>query len=311
MMTEQGTGSTGREYEGSSSRSRVPACRLAGRLARRWAGQPARPPGRTAALAFGRMATLALGRMAALAAAAALPTVALGAAPSILFEDAGTEEVLEALYEECFEAGMIAEPVADQLVCSTTLTGDEELGGMSVVNVYGGRARHQIRFALAERAGGIRVWAYPSIEIEEPGGNLLEQEITSDEYSARVQAVLTDTAETLSEAPGPDSRPWAAHYATQDEWRLDAHLRAVAYCDAGLEDLTPEELDRQLAMASFQPFGKGLRDRCEELYEEIFRWGLARGIDEPTVEAYAEYQAALPPEERVCSGRLALGSTCR
>lgn len=240
-----------------------------------------------------------------------LPALALAAAPSILFEDAQTDEVLEALYEECFNAGMRAEAIADQLVCSTTLTGDEELEGMRIVNGYGGRVSHRIRFALAERAEGIRVWAYPSIEIEEPGGNLLEQEIKSDEYSDRVQAVLTDTAASLGEAPDPDATPWAAHYSSQDEWRLDAHLRAVAYCDAGLENLTPEELDRQLAAASFQPFGKGLRDRCEELYEEIFRWGLARGIDEPTVEAYAEYQAELPPGERVCSGRLALGSTCR
>lgn len=255
--------------------------------------------------------TMATSAIAAFAAAAFSAAVAFGAEPSILYEDAQIDAVLETLYEECFNAGMNTEAIAGQLICTATLTGNEELDGTTIVNVPDGRARHRIRFALAERSGGVRVWAYPWIEIEEPGGTLLEQEIASEEYLSRVQAVLADAAAVLGQEAGQNlRRPWAQYYASEDEWRLDAHLSSVAHCDAGLADLTAEELNRQLAMADFHPFGKALRDRCEELYEEIFRWGLARGMEAPTVEEYAEYQAGLPPEQRTCKGRLALASTC-
>jgi hypothetical protein len=208
---------------------------------------------------------------------------------------------------------MITEALSDEIiVCSAGLSGDEELvDGMNIIDVHDGFARHRIRFALAEREGGVRVWAYPWIEIEEPGGNVLELTVSSEEYLNRVQSVLTDTAAAFGTEARQDANPWSEYYDSQDEWRLDAHLQAVAFCDTRLADLTAEELQRRLELAAFQPFGKDLRSRCEELYEEIFRWGLARGLDRPTVEGYAEYRAALPPQERICTGRLALGSACR
>jgi hypothetical protein len=250
-------------------------------------------------------------RVAALSVAGLSPALVVGADPTELFADARKDDVLAALFAECYDAGMLTEAIGDEiLVCSRDLRGDERLDGRTVINVYDARARHRIRFTAAERAGGVRVWAYPWIEIEEADGTVLEQPIPSDAYLTRVQTVLTDMAASLDTPPSADSTPWAARYDNENEWRLDAHLQAVAYCDATLPELTPEELERRLETASFHPFGRDLRSRCEELYEEVFKWGLVQGLDTFTVEDYAEYRAALPPQERVCSGRLALDSNC-
>jgi hypothetical protein len=253
-----------------------------------------------------------LTRVAALAAVSLSPALAAGADPTELFEDARTGDVLGALSAECYDAGMLTEAIGDEIiVCTRDLNGDERLDRVPVIRVHEGRARHRIRFTAAERAEGVRVWAYPWIEIEEADGTVLEQAIASDAYLDRVQAVLTATAETLGSPPSPASTPWAARYDSEDEWRLDAHLKAVAYCDETLPELTPEELDRRLEAASFHPFGRDLRSRCEELYEEVFRWGLVQPeLETFTVEDYVAYRDAAPPEQRGCTGRLAIDSSC-
>lgn len=247
----------------------------------------------------------------ALAAAALAPGVSANVAPEAFFERVAANEVLDALYQECHEAGMSIEALSDEIiVCSAPLGGDELLGGTAIINVHEGHLRHRIRFALAGRAGGVQVWAYPWIEVEEPDGRLLEEDILSEEYLRRVQDVLARLGERLSRGDAGMHEPWAEHYDALDEWRLDAHLHAVAHCDRTYADLTAEELDRQLQAAGIRPRGRSLRDRCEELYEEIYAWGLARGVEEPGVEDYLSHLAALPPVERRCRGRLALVVDC-
>jgi hypothetical protein len=260
------------------------------------------------------MRTTSAAAAAALAlAASSAPSAAAAAEAELFFDGARVEDVLEALYGECYEAGMSAQTVGEQIImCSANLTGSERLlEGVAIVNVHEGHVRHRIRFALAERAAGVQTWAYTWIEVEEPDGHVLEEDITSAEYLRRVRDVLDGISAALSGGATTQAPPWAQRYDTQDEWRLDAHIRAVAHCDANLADLTPERLEGQIAAVELRPFGRDLRSRCEELYEEVFKWGLAMGLDAPTVEAYAEHRAALPAEERTCPGRLALAAACR
>lgn len=247
-----------------------------------------------------------------LAAAALVPRLASGQdVPTLLYEEHGADTVLNALYRACYEAGMSVDAGGgDVLVCSASLAGDARLpDGSRVVSVGGGLVWHKIRFALAERSGGVRVWAYPWIEIEDADDVVLEEDIGSAAYLERVQAELERIDAAL--AAGPARRePWTEHYDSAHEWRLDAHLKAVDHCDRHLDALTGERVARQLEQAGVQPIGTSLRDRCEELYEPVYLWGLARGMAEPTVEAYVAHRRALPREAR-CTGQLALEAVCR
>ncbi|MBN1238306.1 MAG: hypothetical protein JXB36_07375 [Gammaproteobacteria bacterium] len=265
------------------------------------------PPGAAMAASAGLLVALL----------ACAPNAAIGAEPTMLFENAAPGDVLDALYAECYDAGLLAEPAGDGIiVCSADLSGGETSAeGVPFVGVHDGRARHRIRFAVAERDGAVRAWAYPWIEIEEADGTVLDNEIVSEEYLRRVEDVLADLAASLAAGRGRDAdggpSGWRQYYDSRDDWRLDAHLKAVAHCDARLADLTEERLESQLEAAGVRPFGRTLRDRCEELYEEVFRWGLARGLEMPTVEGYVEYRQGLPPAQRRCAGRLALTADCR
>lgn len=233
--------------------------------------------------------------------------------PTLLFEDASVQDVANALYERCYDAGMAVESSdAGMIACSASLDGAEPLpADIAIADVHEGHVRHLIRFSLADRAEGVRVWAHPWIETSEADGIVLEDEIRSSAYLARVQTVLGQIGEALASGAGAAPRePWADHYESEDAWRLDAHLRAVEYCDRRSGDLTVEQIERRLELAEVQPLSRSLRGRCEELYEPVFGWGLARGVADPTVEGYADYRASLPDDER-CAGQLALEATCR
>jgi hypothetical protein len=139
---------------------------------------------------------------------------------------------------------------------------------------------------------------------------VVEEPITSEEYLGRVQNVLTDVGKRLRDSAGV-APPWAGRYESEQAWHLDAHLRAVRYCDANLTGMKAETLRAQLESIGVRPFAEDARDLCEQLYQELFEWGLVRGDEEPTMAEYSRYRAALPPEQRACSGRLALATTCR
>jgi hypothetical protein len=222
------------------------------------------------------------------------------------------EEVLEELGKECSEAGMVAERASRSIIdCSAILEersagaarGDPDDAVDSMV------VRHKLRFTLLERADEVAVSADAWTETEELG-IAVEESIASEEYLDRVQDVLVDVGRRLraAEATAP---PWAERYASEQAWHLDAHLRSVSYCDANLASVKRESLEQQLEAIGMRPLSADARDRCEQLYQRLFEWGLARGDAEPTVEEYASYRAALPPEQRACSGRLALASACR
>lgn len=239
----------------------------------------------------------------------------LGAAqdvPTLLFEGRSADAVLNGLYEECYEAGMTVEPLEGrQILCSTSLEGDERvLDGMPIADVHEGRVWHRIRFALAPRDSGVRVWAYPRIEVVEAEGVALEAEIDAEAYRGRVQSVLERLDTVLGAAGDAAREPWRERYDSRREWRLDAHIEAVDHCDRNLDALSDARLDELLDEAGVHPLGSSPRDRCEALYEPVYEWALARGIDSPSVEAYEEYRASLSPAQR-CTGQLALGASCR
>lgn len=233
--------------------------------------------------------------------------------PTLLLEGRDADEVANALSRECYDAGMSVEVIeGPNVICSTSLEAEERvLDDLAIASVEQGLVRHRVRFALAERTAGVRVWAYPWIEIEEIDGVVLEEDIRSAAYLSRIREVLERIDAALAAGDGAASRaPWQAHYESEQDWHLDAHLRAVEHCDGSLEDLSLEQVDRQLEQAGINPIGDSLRDRCEELYEPVFRWGLARGDTQPTAEEYIEYRASLPRARR-CTGQLALAARCR
>ena len=162
---------------------------------------------------------------------------------------------------------------------------------------------------MIERADEASITADAWTEVQELG-TMIDEPITSEEYLRRVGDVLRDVGARLG-APADAAPPWAGRYDSEQAWHLDAHLRSVSHCDTNLASMTSESVGGQLESIGILPLHEDTRARCEQLYQHLFEWGLARGNAEPTVAAYAEYREALPPEERVCVGRLALEMTCR
>jgi hypothetical protein len=167
--------------------------------------------------------------------------------------------------------------------------------------------RRKVRFTLIERAGGGRIGVEAWTETEELG-TVIEEPVTSEEYLGRVQGVLSAVVARLR-ARG--AAPWAGRFESEQAWHLAAHLRAVSRCDANLASMTAASVAAELESIGLRARDEDTRDRCEQLYTQVYEWGLARGEAEPTVQAYARYRAALPPAQRTCSGQLAWDATCR
>lgn len=211
--------------------------------------------------------------------------------------------VLNALAQECYEAGLTSDiPSESILDCSGVIeervTGPD--GGAVVL-------RHKLRFTLLEGAGGARITADSWTEIDELG-TTIEEPFASEAYARRVQGELAAVVASLR-SNGPP--PWVARYESEQAWRLDAHLRAVRHCDANLESMTAGSVAAQLESIGLRPLYDDARDRCEQLYTHVFEWGLARGLESPTFQGYAQHRAALPAEQRTCSGQLARNASCR
>lgn len=216
--------------------------------------------------------------------------------------------VINALAQECYEAGLAAETPSDAIMdCSAVLEERvlNERDGVAVDTIV---VRHKLRFTLIERAAGDgRIAADAWTETEELG-TAIEEPVTSADYLRRVLGVLTALVARLNDRGAP---PWAGRYENEQAWHLDAHLKAVSHCDAGLARMTAAAVAEQLESIGLRPLHDDTRDRCEQLYTHIYEWGLARGSATPTLEAYARYRAALPPEQRLCSGQLAREASCR
>ena len=225
--------------------------------------------------------------------------------PSVSLDGGSGAAALAALGRECYEAGLVPDmPSTEILDCSAVI---EE---RALVGALAGEDRivvtHKVRFTLLGRAGGARIGGEAWTETQELD-NVIEQPVTSEDYLRRVQHVLRSVAAQLrSTAPAP----WAGRYESEQAWHLSAHLKAVSHCDATLESMTAESVAQQLASIGLHALYKGTRDRCEQLYTHLFEWGLARGDETPTVAEYSRYRAALPPEQRVCTGQLAPDATC-
>jgi hypothetical protein len=246
------------------------------------------------------------------AASAALAQVS----PRVLLQGVASDAAFDALAQECYEAGMLSEtPSGSIMDCGVILEErssgvrsratdtDEDTAIDDTIIV-----RHKIRFTLFERAEGLSITADPWTQFEELGV-VLEEPIVSEEYLGRVESVLSDIGERLRTRA--EAAPWAVRYESEQAFHLDAHLRSVSRCEESLSGMSSESVGRQLESVGIWPLSPDTRDRCEQLYQYLFEWGLARGNTEPTVDAYARYRASLPPEQRPCSGRLALQATCR
>jgi hypothetical protein len=215
--------------------------------------------------------------------------------------------VFNALAQECYEAGMWSDMPNDSIMdCADPLeegAASDELGA----DVAAAVVRHKLRFTLVKRAGAGRIGVEAWTEIEELDA-VIEEPATSQVYLLRVQGVLAAVVARLRSSGAP---PWTGRYDSEQAWHLDAHLKAVSQCDANLASMTAPSVGEQLESVGLRALDADTRDRCEQLFTYIYEWALVRRDAEPTVQAYLRYRAALPPEQRVCSGQLAWDATCR
>jgi len=228
--------------------------------------------------------------------------------PSVALGRVDGAAALEALARECYEARLAPEMPSDAILDCSAVTAERALGAADAPN---GDTRivvkHNVRFTLLERADADRIGAEAWTETEELG-TVIEQPVTAEEYLKRVQRVLNAVIARLTVH---GAAPWAGRYDSEQAWHLDAHLHAVSYCDANLSRMTLESVTRELETVGLRPLDDDTRDRCEQLYTQLFEWGLARGDAAPSVAAYARYRSTLPPELRLCSGQLAPDATCK
>jgi hypothetical protein len=216
---------------------------------------------------------------------------------------------LKALERECYEAGLVVESSTDTIMDCSALIEERVIGELEEDSPDGVErivVRHKLRFSLLGRAGDERIGAEAWTETEELG-TVIEQPLTSEEYLQRVNRVLKAVVARLRDTTAP---PWTGRYESEQAWHLDAHVRAVSHCDANLARMTAESVAADLATLGLRPLGDETRDRCEQLYTHVFEWGLARGNAAPTLQEYARYRAALPAEQRICAGQLALDASC-
>jgi hypothetical protein len=223
----------------------------------------------------------------------------------VALEGANGSAVLNALAQACYESGMWSEmPSASIIDCADPV--DEPLGADEGGAEAGATTvRNKLRFTLIESAGRVAFEAWT--ETEELG-TIIEEPVTAEDYLERVEGALTAVVERLQSRGAP---PWSGRYESEQAWHLAAHLRAVARCDANLASMTPASVGAELESIGLRPLSDDTRDRCEQLYTHLYEWSLARGDAEPTVAEFQRYRAALPPEQRRCSGQLARDATCR
>ena len=123
-------------------------------------------------------------------------------------------------------------------------------------------------------------------------GTTIEEPFASEAYARRVQGVLAAVVARFR-SNGPPA--WVARYESEQAWHLDAHLRAVRYCDANLGSMTAASLAAQLESIGLRPLYEDARDRCEQLYTHVFEWSLARGdSDRPSPSTRATAQRCRP-----------------
>jgi hypothetical protein len=215
--------------------------------------------------------------------------------------------VFNALAQECYEAGLWSDMPSDSIMDCADPPAERAGGDGSDAEVAAAVVRHKLRFTLVERAGAGRIGAEAWTEIEELD-TVIEEPVTSEEYLQRVRSVLAAVVARLRSSGMP---AWTGRYASEQAWHLDAHLNAVSHCDANLARMTAESVGEQLESVGLRALDADTRDRCEQLFTHLYEWALVRSGVEPTVQAYLRHRAALPPEQRVCSGQLAWDATCR
>jgi hypothetical protein len=225
----------------------------------------------------------------------------------VAFDGVDGAAVLNALAQECYEAGMWSDMPGESIMdCADPIEerdADAELNADAAAAIV----RHKLRFTLVERARAGRVGVEAWTEIEELG-TVIEEPVTSEEYLSRVHGVLAAVVTRLNSRSAP---PWTGRYASEQAWHLEAHLKAVSDCDAKLASMTAASVGAQLESVGLRALDGDARDRCEQLFTHIYEWALVSPGVEPTLQAYLRYRASLPPEQRVCSGQLAWDATCR
>jgi hypothetical protein len=245
---------------------------------------------------------LAVGLSFAIAAASAAE-----AQTGVPLDGVESAAVFNALAQECYEAGMWSDMPSESIMDCADPIQERAAGDELDVEVSAAVVRHKLRFTLVERAGAGRIGAEAWTEIEELD-TVIEEPVTSEEYLLRVRGVLAAVVARLRSRGAP---PWNGRYESEQAWHLDAHLKAVSHCDANLAGMTAASVGEQLESVGLRALDADTRDRCEQLFTHVYEWALVRRDTEPTVEAYLRYRAALPPEQRVCSGQLAWDAACR
>ena len=244
---------------------------------------------------------------ALLVSATAAAAVAAQAPLGVALEGVEGAALFNALAQECYEAGMWSEMPSDSIMDCAEPVDEPPKADEAGAEVAVAVVRHKVRFTVIERAGAGRIGAEAWTETEELG-TVIEEPVTAEAYLARVQGVMTAVVARLRFMGSP---PWVGRFESEQAWHLAAHLRAVSHCDANLASMTAASVGAELESVGLRALDDDTRDRCEQLYTHLYEWGTLRGDADPTVQDYARYRAALPPEQRVCSGQLAWDATCR
>ena len=247
-------------------------------------------------------------------------------AATVVFRSISFDEVKRRIAAQCFYAAMsVVDSSWQHTVCGTTLLGTEPfLEGSGLADAAPGTLQQKVAFELSRMDEDVNVravaWVEPRGAARRGSGSRAvsadaqRHYLISDGYRARLQAML----DNISAEPGTgvmqptDNVGWWHHFDSEAEWRREAHRRASARCNRLMRGalsyraVMPQEgiaggdgqsvpqdpaspaAPRPDAALAPGAYGGVVVDReaCDRQQEQVFLWGLAHGIQNPSLQQY-------------------------
>lgn len=243
---------------------------------------------------------LAIPAMAFGASAASATDARAHLAAEAVYQQTSYVEVRRSLTERCFRAGMaVLESRRGSIVCSTRLVGyepflatmrdaDASFGELVDSSVH---LRQVVHFILEPVGLDVHLRAESRVDGMNAEGALRSAPLTSTDYHSRLQDMLDDldVRPVYADAPPQQLTGWEHYFDSEREWRLEAHRRAVATCDAILSETDPVRLEQRLLDVGVRAADENARGGCQRRQEAVYLWGLAVGRPDPSPAAYYDY----------------------